>query len=124
MSYGQAGLSALLHDSSITNLTSAYGASEAIFYAHVIPKDLDEEATSINYYFETLPNEEYGKYPYIVNCRAVTEADARALQLAVKTSIHRYYSGGYYLCEVLEVIPPQDETDNYNAPIRVIVKEK
>jgi hypothetical protein len=126
MSYGQAGLSSLLHDSTITALTSAYGEGECIFYSHVIPKDVSETATTINYYFETFSGwEEFGKYPYMVNCRAATEAAARALQTAVRDKIHRHGSGGAnYLCEVLEVIPPADETDNYNAPVRVIIKER
>ena len=119
----QENLHSLLNDASITALVSAYGAYEAIFFCHLVPKDLADSATSINYYYETEGMRgEYQHVAYLINCRALTEFAAITLQQAVFAVLHRKTSGNYYICEILEVIPPADESDNYNAPIRAIIK--
>lgn len=123
--FEQIALNTLLNDSTITALTSAYGTGKAIFFGHVLPKDLDDSATSINYYYESEGlRGGFKKFPWMVNCRASTEYEAATLQEAVFNVLNRYCSGNYYLCENIEVIPPTDETDNYNAPMRVIIKAR
>ena len=59
---------------------------------------------------------------HTVNCRSSTEKKAKELAQAVKSALHRvtFFNIGF-VCFVEPVIPPQDDTDNFNAPVTVRV---
>ena len=59
---------------------------------------------------------------HAVNCRASTEKKAKELAQAVKAALHRVtFSNIGFVCFIEPVIPPQDDTDNFNAPVTVRV---
>lgn len=59
---------------------------------------------------------------HTVNCRANTEKKAKELAQAVKAALHRVtFPDIGFVCFIEPVIPPQDDTDNFNAPVTVRV---
>jgi hypothetical protein len=61
----------------------------------------------------------------LIACRAYTENDAQNIQDAVFTALNRIKSDddcSFFVCSKLQVIPPSDSTDNYNAQVEVSVK--
>lgn len=59
---------------------------------------------------------------HTVNCRSNTEKKAKELAQAVKAALHRVtFPNIGFVCFVEPVIPPQDDTDNFNAPVTVRV---
>jgi hypothetical protein len=59
---------------------------------------------------------------HTVNCRANTEKKAKELAQAVKAALHRVtFPNIGFVCFIEPVIPPQDDTDNFNAPVTVRV---
>ena len=57
-----------------------------------------------------------------VSCRAYTQQDAEAIQNAVFNSLNRVKSSdgaAFFVANKDAVIPPIDDTDNYNAPLTV-----
>lgn len=59
---------------------------------------------------------------HTVNCRSNTEKKAKELAQAVKAALHRVtFSNIGFVCFIEPVIPPQDDTDNFNAPVTVRV---
>ena len=59
---------------------------------------------------------------HTVNCRASTETKAKNLARAVAAALHRVtFSKMMFYCSVEQVIPPADETDNFNNPVTVRV---
>ena len=59
---------------------------------------------------------------HTVNCRASTETKAKNLARAVATALHRVtFAKLMFYCSVEQVIPPADETDNFNNPVTVRV---
>lgn len=59
---------------------------------------------------------------HTVNCRANTETKAKNLARAVATALHRVtFTKMMFYCEIGQVIPPADDTDNFNDPVSVRV---
>ena len=59
---------------------------------------------------------------HTVNCRSNTEKKAKELAQAVKAALHRVtFPDIGFVCFIEPVIPPQDDTDNFNAPVTVRV---
>lgn len=59
---------------------------------------------------------------HTVNCRSNTEKKAKELAQAVKAALHRVtFPNIGFVCFIEPVIPPQDDTDNFNAPVTVRV---
>lgn len=59
---------------------------------------------------------------HTVNCRSNTEKKAKELAQAVKAALHRVtFTDIGFVCFIEPVIPPQDDTDNFNAPVTVRV---
>lgn len=59
---------------------------------------------------------------HTVNCRSNTEKKAKELAQAVKAALHRVTLPDIgFVCFIEPVIPPQDDTDNFNAPVTVRV---
>lgn len=123
MSYGREELYGLLTDSSVTDLlTDGVGG---IWYSTVLPNTTDTGDSTINYYRSTAVEGglNYLRADYSVNCRADTMAKAEAIARAVFDVVNRHYNDSvYFVCSVLGVISPQDETDVYNAPVEVVTK--
>lgn len=67
---------------------------------------------------------EYFQGQFTVNCRAPKEVDAVTLAGYVVAALNRKTSvdGAFFTCSTEPVIQPADTTDNYNAPVTVIVK--
>jgi hypothetical protein len=130
MSYGQAQLSALLNDASVTALITQ--GTNGIFYDTVVPSkypvvggDVGATDSTINYYRVAPVNAglNYMQVSYSVNCRAAVMADAEAIARAVLDVVNRHYSGSHnFVASVLAVIPPADTTDIYNAPVEIVAK--
>lgn len=102
----------------------AYGAGYAIFADMVIPQDCTADKT-INFYMESAPTEtEVDIYSYSVNCRAKTMSEAMTIaSTIISTTNRKNYSDCFLYIQPLPVIPPQDDTDNYNAPLSVTLKK-
>lgn len=59
---------------------------------------------------------------HTVNCRGSTETKAKNLARAVVAALHRVsFTRLMFYCTVEQVIPPIDETDNFNNPVSVRV---
>ena len=68
---------------------------------------------------------EYYETEFTVDCRATTEPKSIALQDAVIEAINRKStSTGIFKCSAYAVIPPVDESDNYNTPAAIRVTGK
>jgi hypothetical protein len=127
MSYGQAQLSALLNDASVTALITQ--GTNGIFYDTVVPSkypvvggDVGATDSTINYYRVAPVNGgiAYMQTTFSVNCRAATMATAESIARAVLDVVNRHYSESiYFVCSVLSVLPPADPTDVYNSPVEV-----
>lgn len=123
------GLYTLLNDASITTLIDSFTVGvtsyPAIANDFVIPASWNVEK-AINFY-RTSPSgpENYRQYNYSVNCRARKKSVAESIAAAVETIVHRGFNdGAYFTVSVLPTIPPQDETDLYNAPLEVRAKRR
>ena len=124
---GSSEMYAALNKSAITNLLSTYDSRKAIFEDSILPEDLPATATSILYYPNAPFNGalDYGQYPYSVNCRSTSYALSRTLAETVQSEINRVSIPDYNIvANVLQTIPPQDSTDNFNTPVAVILKTR
>ena len=66
---------------------------------------------------------EYYDVAHTVNCRAPIESSSKALARAVISVLHRVRRTDSMLyCELLQTIPPADNTDSFNTPVTVRVK--
>ena len=128
MSYGQAELYTLLTDSTITDLLTQ--GEDGIFYDTVVPDNVGgvtvgAEDSTINYY-RISPVDGGIKYlsvGYSINCMAQTMAESEAIARAVYEVVNRHSNGSvYFWCQVLPVIPPISDIDNYNSLVEVLAK--
>ena len=141
MSYENNIQSILYNDATIQSLVSTYTYSSTTYYmvfkGTLIPTKLNTDADSeyeptveestINHYTGTPVD---GSKPIvlttvIISCRAFKETDAKNIQDAVFDALNRIKSTDkctFTVCSKLPVIPPLDETDNYNAQVEVSVK--
>jgi hypothetical protein len=120
-------MATILADAPILALLSSYGGNKAVFGDRVVPKDLPAGSTSINFYHAPVnPTLEYEDEVYTLNCRGPAFTDSRNIQNAVVTAFNRKASqtDGFYTCNVLAIIPPADQTDNYNGPVEVRIKKR
>ena len=115
-------------DTNITTKLSTYGsaAAPAIFMDVQLPADFTGRAALLCYRIEVVDfSLSYGQYRYNIACRASSYASAVALQVAVKDALSRYSNDGLHIhVEGLPVIVPRDKTDDYNAPLSIIIKSK
>lgn len=132
MSYGRAQLDALLNDSSVTDLITQ--GTNGIFYDTVVPNkypavggDVGATDSTINYYRVSPVDGGLNmlQTTYSINCRASVMADAEAIVSAIFDVVNRHSNDSvYFVCSVLGVITPADETDVYNAPVEVTTKSR
>jgi hypothetical protein len=128
---------ALYSDSDVTDLLKSWVYSSntyyAIFATTLRPKkitadsgdvELEVRDSTINHY-QAVPISgalAYIDTTYTVSCRAYTESDATAIQLACYSALNRTKSAdgkNHFVCTINPIIPPQDNTDNYNAVLEV-----
>lgn len=119
-------LYAALNVAGITTLLDDYGTGHALFYANVAPSDYTGSAF-INYYqigsLNCADSAPIGRFS--VNCRAATESEATTIAHAVVTAVNRVSYGDYYIsCSIEQVITPADDTDIFNAPIELTIKQR
>ena len=68
---------------------------------------------------------EYYEVEFTVNCRATKEYLSENLKDAVVAALNRVsISDGILKCTGYPVIPPVDDTDNYNTPVAVRITGK
>ena len=108
----------------LVNFNASWTSYPAIFNDVVIPKTFKKD-NSINYY--TVSNFqgglEYDSIKYTVNCRSNGYVRSRAIQEEVFNVINRVTNeGAFFRCDKLPVIPPRDETDNYNAIVEILLR--
>lgn len=99
----------------------------AVFYDMVIPETFTGDQ-SVNFY-RTSPTDEtitIKEEVYSINCRANTFANANSLADAIITLLNRKQSSstGFCYANKLPPIAPLDETDNYNVPVELRIKDK
>ena len=83
---------------------------------------LISDTTCIVYQSGPDNNAEIYNVNHTVNCRAPTESGAKTLARAVVAALHRVtFEGVMFYCTIEQVIPPADNTDNFNAPVTVQV---
>jgi len=86
--------------------------------------EIDVKKKTLNHFAVTPEN---GNHEVIditrqVSCRAYTEAEAEAIQLAAFTVLNRVKSTDgsvAFIAEKMPTIAPQDKADNWNAPLNV-----
>lgn len=117
----------LAASSSVLALVTRTGTSPDYVYdievAMIEPKDWGINDSSITIY-QSGPDSLGDVYDvfHTVNCRANTEAKAKALASAVAAALHRVtFSQMMFYCTLEQPIPPADNTDNFNAPVTVRV---
>lgn len=114
-----------LNVSSVTSAIGTYGSAPALWGDILIPKGFIGK--SINFYVSASYDlrREYIQGVYTINCRAATHGEAEAIAKAVISAVNRTSYSTYYIgCQILPVIPPADETDNYNCIVEAILKKK
>jgi hypothetical protein len=124
-------LQELLNVSTVTDLLDTYdiGVNEypMLMRGHVMPESWGPQKTTINYYqVETIGGGlEYGTYQYYINCRAAKEPDSRTLAQTVFNQLNRLSRGNSNaVCAMLQTVPPENETDNFNTIIEVSIKTR
>lgn len=115
-----------LNQASITDLLDTYMTEKALFNTPLIPQDF-LLSKSINFYMSTpfFGGLEYGDTIYTANCRANKYEDSRAIAEQVRLDINR--SNGvdcFFVTDVLQTIPPIDDTDNYNTPVEIKLRTR
>jgi len=82
--------------------------------------------STINYYRsgDITMADEVNQVIWTISCRAYTLSAVNAIATAVSNVFNRksIKSGSFCTVTRLAVLPPIDETDNYNAPIQVLIK--
>ncbi len=122
--FGATELYNALNVSTVTNLLDAWGTGKALFNEPIIPENCTGTET-INFYFIAAINGglDYGDYQYNVNCRSATYKNSLILANAVFSILNRVsIPDGFMFCNMLQTIPPADNTDTYNTPITVKIK--
>jgi len=125
----------LIADSDVTDKLASWTKSAttkyAIFSSTLIPDnistdtgnlDLKVEDSTINYYLAVpIIGNAWIDTTFTVSCRAYREYDAEQLQQACYSALNRTKSasGTLFTCTINPIIPPQDNTDNYNAVLEV-----
>ncbi len=113
-----------LNKTPLTALLSTYGTGKALFNDELIPANCTGRKT-VNFYRSRIydPNNAFDLCVYIANCRAQTSAESLAIAEAVITQINRVYADKtFYICSMLQTIPPQDDRDNYCTPVEITIK--
>ena len=130
----------LYSDSTIQGLVSTYVKDSttmyAIFNSPLIASDIttdtgiknfDVSDTTINHYNVTPLDDSILLTDVVrsISCRAYTAQDAETLQTAVKDALNRKrVNDSFFVCSRLSIIPPADESDNFNAPVEVKILNK
>ena len=117
----------LINDSTLVSLLDSYGTDPAIFYDVIIPEDMSGFKT-INYYLvEPIDvSAVLIREVYILNCRAdsKTSADAIAKQTAELLNRKTLDINTFSTSKILTTIPPIDNTDVYNTPVEITIKQR
>lgn len=117
--------SVLSGDSTVTGI-----AGTSIYDDRRIP-DGDSSNDTINFY-PVAPYSgglEYDSQRWSISCRGATNVEARTLAKAVFDALNRINitvgSYEYYgVADILPVIQPVDETDNYNMPVELTIRRR
>ena len=116
-----------LNVAGVTSLIGEYPTGTPAIWSDTL---MTQEYTGdgINFYLDSGydPRLDIDIYPYIINCRASTFSDSVTLGNAVLTAIHRKSFNDYYIScnDVLQTLPPVDETDDYNTIITATLKKR
>ena len=127
MSYAQTELFTILkNDSGVTSLLDTYSSAPAIFMDNQLPSDFTGDSSLLCYKIDVVDfSIDYGRYRYNIACRSNTYSKAVNLQIAVKEVLNRYSQSGLYIyVDGMPCIVPQDKTDNYNAPLSIVIKQR
>jgi len=123
--FGSSEMYTALNITDITSLLDTYASSPALFSDDLLPQDFGADKKSINYYRVGLYDGglEYSNYSYSINCRAKSKTESETIAQAVKDGINRTsYSDYFIVVNVLQTIPPIDDTDSYNTPLETTIK--
>ena len=122
----------LINDTNVTTLLDTDGSDPLIYNDRVLPvKMAGNKAINIYQTGNMSGGLEYIDINFTVNCwggsLATTSGgytNAITIQNAVFTSLNRLNKNGYFfVCDIFPPIPPQDKSENYNAPIGVRVRK-
>jgi hypothetical protein len=123
--FGAEQIFAILNVAAIQAKVDAYGSAYAIWNDVLIPQDFTG-TKSINFYMQATPTEtEVDIYSYSINCRAQTMNEAQDIANTIINTINRKSNSDCFVyLQPLMVIPPMDDTDNYNAALDVVLKKR
>jgi len=114
-------LAALEADTATMALLSSVGGNKCIAVAMKDPATWPVDGTTLSIYNAVGVNNSVPWSPVelTVNCRAATEVAVKGLVAAVISAINRepIAGGGYWSCQTLFLIRPEDGADAYNMPI-------
>jgi len=117
----------------VDSYTSTSGTEYMIFASIGLPttvktatgtQKLSTENKTINhYYISPIPgSNEAVQINYVVDCRADTEVESKAIRDAVFNTLNRQRDDNncyFFVCAKSEPIPPKDADDNYNAVVNI-----
>jgi hypothetical protein len=117
--------SVLSGDSTVTGIVGT-----SIYDARRLP-DSDSSNDTVNFY-PVAPYAgglNYDSQRWSISCRGSTNGEARTLAYAVKDALNRINvtvgAYEYYgVADILPVIQPVDETDNYNMPVELTIRRR
>jgi hypothetical protein len=140
MSYEADIQTTLYNDAILQGLLASWVYSSETFYAvfnsNVIPNNLQSDSGAVNLDVKDSTINHYqtgtidgGKRvidtTHSLSCRASTYTKAKDLANAAKEALNRNrVNDSFFVCSLLSVIPPADETDNFNAPVEVKILNK
>lgn len=111
----------------VSAITSQVG--DDLYNSPKMPNDV--EGKSINFF---PVNRFFGGFTYFsrrfqINCRANTSSEARTLAESVFEILNvinvRVGDFDYFgVADILPILPPVDETDNYNVPVEILVRRR
>lgn len=115
---------AVLNLSIIQDYLDDYQGNKAIFYGYVAPNDFVGN-NYILYYYDTIEDNEYKTYIYMLNCRSDELQNSIKLATTIREVANRLHiSDGYVLCTQLATVEPKDVNDVYNTPVKLIIKRR
>ncbi len=114
-------------DSNVTALVDVYLTQPAIYSVPITP-DYAMVKGAISMYLSTPIDGslEFETANNTVNCWALDYNKAEALQQAVFASLNRVSENGntFYKCSKQIIIPPQEISGEYNAPVEVLFRKR
>lgn len=115
-----------LNVTNITSLLDAYLTGKALFIDNLIPESFTGDKSINCYQLQSYSGAlDYPTSYYTASCRAKTRKESLQIAHAVFAEMNRSNNNEvFYICNINPTIQPENDTDNYNTPVEIIIKQR